>query len=102
MTCTNANGRFQLDITDDPGSLVARHDLPVMWSTTLRPLCCGVHYVAPGLSPASHAGNINLERHITRGDPLEGGPSNPSSASHEPLSAHRQPPPRQEVALGLQ
>jgi len=58
--------------------------------------------VAPDLSPASHAGNIKLERYITRGDPLEGGPSNPSSASHEPLSGHRQPPPRQGVALGLQ
>ena len=76
--------------------------LGIMWSTTLCPLCCGVHYVAPDLSPASHTSSINLERHITRGDPLEGGPSNPSSASHEPLSAHRQPPPRQDVARGLQ
>ena len=58
--------------------------------------------MAPDLFPASHAGNINLERHITQRDPLEGGSSNPSSASHEPLSAHRQPPPRQEVALRLQ
>jgi hypothetical protein len=45
--------------------------------------------MAPGSSPASHAGNINLGHHITRGDPLKGEPSNPSSASHEPLSAHR-------------
>ncbi len=56
----------------------------------------------PDLFLDYHAGNMKLERHITRGDPLEGGLSNPSSASHEPVSAHREAPPRQEVALGLQ
>jgi hypothetical protein len=67
-----------------------------------RTLCCGVYYVAPDLSPASHTSSINLERHITWGDPLEGRPSNPSSASHEPPSGDRQPPPRQDVARSLQ
>ena len=56
----------------------------------------------PDLSPVSHAGNINLECHITRGKSLEDGASNSSSTQSRVLSAHRQPLPSQEVALGLQ
>jgi hypothetical protein len=78
-----------------PGTGDIRHKL-------LITLCCEVCYVASDSSPACHTSSIKLERHITRGDFLEGGPSNPSSASHEPLSAHRRPPPRQGVARSLQ
>jgi hypothetical protein len=89
---------LELDADTEEGKLVVAEprDGGVLIRTAVvlpvevyTPLCCGMHYVELDLFLDYHAGNTKLERHITRGDPLEGGLSNPSSASHEPVSARR-------------
>jgi hypothetical protein len=48
--------------------------------------CCGARYAALGLGPVSPAGNIDLERHITRSDPPEGILQDPRPSLRSPTA----------------